>query len=352
MVADAYRVRKHVDLDDNTLISGMHSVSTGNITGLTATGAELNKTSNLFASVVVGEYRKNVIDMKHFHGNNILSEFILNHNDGTTTYLPSNESVDTTHPHCYKLRINSPGSPYNEIDYLGRKTYDLPTYKSVYAAFRMCPVGLVENNYTFSLGIISSGTTRTIGISVSSDAVNHPYAFKFFKNETGSPETIGYSPAVAPAEFFDMELVIVKDIGVFCYIKDNLGSVFSIFDTGSKPNIIAVNQGSKYFTIEGNHILEFKQNILLHVYGSTGNNGAYNITSSSMDGTNTKIYVFEAIPSAVVDGHIGSGVASIFAQADYRPQIYLINIATGGDYYYYIDDFYMDVGYPTNYKGV
>lgn len=63
--------------------------------------------------------------------------------------------------------------------------------------------------------------------------------------------------------------------------------------------ITAVNQGTKTFTIAGDHQLGVGS--LLVVTGSTGNDGTYTVAASS-DGGTTNLVVVEAIPSAVADG--------------------------------------------------
>lgn len=69
--------------------------------------------------------------------------------------------------------------------------------------------------------------------------------------------------------------------------------------------IVAVNQGTRTFSIAGNLTVTYRAGKKIVVAGSTGNNGTYNIESATYDGsTNTDVVVREAIPSAVADGNI------------------------------------------------
>jgi hypothetical protein len=68
--------------------------------------------------------------------------------------------------------------------------------------------------------------------------------------------------------------------------------------------ITAVNQGTKTFTISGNHVSLLPDGATFTVDNSTGNDGSYTIVSATLNGTDTDIVVVEVIPDATVDGDI------------------------------------------------
>lgn len=70
--------------------------------------------------------------------------------------------------------------------------------------------------------------------------------------------------------------------------------------------IIGVNQGTKTFTIAGNHTADFVVGTTVAVSSSTGNNGNYTVVSLTFSAGNTLIVVVEAIPNATADGNISS----------------------------------------------
>jgi hypothetical protein len=71
-------------------------------------------------------------------------------------------------------------------------------------------------------------------------------------------------------------------------------------------SIVAVDVGTKTFSISGDLTTEFYAGVVLEVYGSTGNDGSYTIDSSVYNDPNTDIVIVETIPDATVDGKIES----------------------------------------------
>ncbi len=105
--------------------------------------------------------------------------------------------------------------------------------------------------------------------------------------------------------------------------KHNKGRLFDFVDNNGFPiwmptnifAITAVDQGSKIFTIAGNHagtIIASGNN--LRVNGSTGNDTIYGIVTAANNGPNTDITVLGTIASAVVDGNIFAGRTAILRQ--------------------------------------
>ena len=70
--------------------------------------------------------------------------------------------------------------------------------------------------------------------------------------------------------------------------------------------IIAVDQGAKKFTVQGDQRSWFVALDSLTVAGSTGNDGTYTLTSATLTLGDTVLLVVEAIPSPVADGTVVS----------------------------------------------
>lgn len=77
-----------------------------------------------------------------------------------------------------------------------------------------------------------------------------------------------------------------------------LGGVSTLFP------IIAVNQGTKTFTIAGNFATEFPALSRFTIVGSAENDGTYTIASSTGNGGNTDIVVTASIPGSAAGGSI------------------------------------------------
>jgi|GEM_PF-1952050 len=79
--------------------------------------------------------------------------------------------------------------------------------------------------------------------------------------------------------------------------------------------ITAVNQGTKTFTVGGNHATTLSANCLtdddgnpvVRINGSTGNDGLYTVSSITDSGADTEIVVVEAIADATADGNLHAG---------------------------------------------
>lgn len=68
--------------------------------------------------------------------------------------------------------------------------------------------------------------------------------------------------------------------------------------------ITGVDQGTQTFTVAGDYTFAFVTTNQFVVAGSTGNDGTYNIVSSTFASGATSVVVVEAIPDATVDGAI------------------------------------------------
>ena len=94
--------------------------------------------------------------------------------------------------------------------------------------------------------------------------------------------------------------------------------------------------GVNFFQLNGTDLTDkFVAGITFAVNGSTGNDGTYTVTSSSLDTGNTKIVVDEAIPSAVVDGSINYSANIVRVEAKYPGKGYngniVVSAAASGD---------------------
>lgn len=70
--------------------------------------------------------------------------------------------------------------------------------------------------------------------------------------------------------------------------------------------VTGVNQGTKKFTIAGDHVAVVGP--ILVVVGSSGNDQTYTVASVVLDTGNTVIEVVQAIPDATADGDLGTNV--------------------------------------------
>lgn len=74
---------------------------------------------------------------------------------------------------------------------------------------------------------------------------------------------------------------------------------------GASYSITGVNQGTKTFTINGDHTSELAANMPVEIRGSTGNDDTYYVASFSLEsGPTTDIVVNETIPDSTSDGTI------------------------------------------------
>lgn len=88
---------------------------------------------------------------------------------------------------------------------------------------------------------------------------------------------------------------------------------FNFNAAGLNPSTFAitgVNQGTKTFTIAGNHAAAFPPASSAYVTNSTGNDGTYTVVSATFTAS-TAIVVVEAIPDATVDGKITAPAAGL-----------------------------------------
>ncbi len=114
---------------------------------------------------------------------------------------------------------------------------------------------------------------------------------------------------------------IFEQDGVY---KHNKGRLPDLIDGNGAPiaapiNIFAltaVNQGSKKFTISGNHAATITANAVssqIRINASTGNDGLYTLDTVTDVGGDTEIVVTEAIPTADADGNMFVGATPIQA---------------------------------------
>jgi hypothetical protein len=88
-------------------------------------------------------------------------------------------------------------------------------------------------------------------------------------------------------------------------------------------DVSAVNQASDYFDITGDITDDLENASTFDISGSTGNDGTYTISSYSLSGSNTRIYVDEEIPNSTADGTIENVViASQTVEFDYGQEFY------------------------------
>ncbi len=76
------------------------------------------------------------------------------------------------------------------------------------------------------------------------------------------------------------------------------------FDSSRNHAIVAVNTGTKTFTVAGDQTAIYIYGRNLAVDGSTGNDKGYHVASSTFGGVNTDVVVAEVVPSAVADGNL------------------------------------------------
>jgi hypothetical protein len=81
------------------------------------------------------------------------------------------------------------------------------------------------------------------------------------------------------------------------------------------PNadIVAVNQGTKTFTIDGDHTSDLQNGDRVTVRDSTGNDGGYDVDSVALNGSDTDVTVDQSIPSATADGIMIHGAQKVTA---------------------------------------
>jgi len=122
-------------------------------------------------------------------------------------------------------------------------------------------------------------------------------------------------------------------------------------------SIVAVDTGSEYFSISGDHTSEIAVGDKFTVAGSTGNDGIWTVASTSYVDPNTRIFVSGDITDATVDGtisfhHYFSIDGNHTAKFSVSDTIY-INYSTGNDGSYTVESTYYDSGndetdiYPT-----
>lgn len=95
--------------------------------------------------------------------------------------------------------------------------------------------------------------------------------------------------------------------------------------------IIGVNTTTEVFTIDGDYTSVFTAGVQFTVYGSTGNDGTWTVSSSALNGGDTEITVTGDITDATVDGYITSLTG-----------VYTITIATDQTAYF-VEDFAFEI---------
>ena len=86
---------------------------------------------------------------------------------------------------------------------------------------------------------------------------------------------------------------------------DSSNSSIPLFKTTDRYSIIAVNNSSPYtFTVSGDKTSHFLPNDVVRVQSSSGNDGYYNVVSSTISSGNTVVQVSNPIPTSNVGGDL------------------------------------------------
>lgn len=86
-------------------------------------------------------------------------------------------------------------------------------------------------------------------------------------------------------------------------------------------DVVGVDTTTETFTIEGDETSNFSNGDALHVHGSTGNDGAYTVSSVSLNGQNTDIVVSEDVTDATADGTVYKTLAANGNNIDVTPDV-------------------------------
>jgi len=76
---------------------------------------------------------------------------------------------------------------------------------------------------------------------------------------------------------------------------------------GGSSGVITVNQGTKTFTVSGDHVAEISTFATVTISGSTGNDGTYTVVSATLNVGDTDVVVSETIPDPTADGVMSWG---------------------------------------------
>lgn len=161
---------------------------------------------------------------------------------------------------------------------------------------------------TFSTGdIITGDVSKATALVVTDDGVGlmvvHPIkgtitSADAISNQLDTPVTADVdSYTAANQKYIKYEpgrstAVKTKDIVAMVNVPD------------SDRAITAVSIADKSFTIGGDHQADYTRDVPFMVDGSTGNDGAYSVVQSVLDGSDTVIYVAQTIFDSTADGDI------------------------------------------------
>lgn len=85
-------------------------------------------------------------------------------------------------------------------------------------------------------------------------------------------------------------------------LVDDGGSRLLMVDTYEESSITGVDTGTDTITIDGDHTGDLASGDDIRISGSTGNDGAYTVSSVSLNGSDTDITVNETIGDGTADG--------------------------------------------------
>jgi hypothetical protein len=96
--------------------------------------------------------------------------------------------------------------------------------------------------------------------------------------------------------------------------------------------ITGVNQGTKTFTVAGDHHSDFAAHGSIVVLGSTGNDDEYTVVSATFDVDHTDIVVSEAIADATVDGNLYASDGLLFVGTTPIIRYHSVDDGAGAEY--------------------
>ena len=120
--------------------------------------------------------------------------------------------------------------------------------------------------------------------------------------------------------------------------NDAVYNVLSVIQDTAGYAIKAINKTLNTFVIGGNQTAYFPANATLAVRGSNANDGAYTVSSSSYDGTNTIIVIKTTIPSAYPNGTIFANDPKARPSCVVTVRQTIPSGTAGGTMYYAIQD--------------
>jgi hypothetical protein len=97
-------------------------------------------------------------------------------------------------------------------------------------------------------------------------------------------------------------------------LVDDGNSRLLMVDTYEETDVVGVDTGTDTITIDGDHTADIETDDYIRISGSTGNDGAYTVSSVSLNGSDTDVVVNESVSDSTADGiciygaqHLSSG---------------------------------------------